>query len=982
MIPDEQTPAREAEPATPSDPQPVTEPDALLDRRVAVGGVTWWGVWGAVALALGVLFRLLRLDAYALTPLEGRYAFQGWAVYRGEGTYGLTGVPDTSPLVQLAEALAFFLGGSSDAIARLAPAVAGIGILLLVFLLGPVTRPSARLGMLLTLGLSPTLVFASRTVEPAIFIAFFTMLLIVTIARAGVTRSDSRLLIWAALAGVALGGLVASGPNGLSALVIGIVAIAISIVASSSQAHPDALGVGARRLLREPGALFLLLGATLATILVLFTRVFSDIDALGGVIDTFQEWGRIIGTRPTTTPTQFFVWATLLYELVAVALLVVALTTSPLTRARDGAPVLRASTLAIWFGTALVLQSLASGREPDQLVLIALPLALAAGLGLGYILERVERYRLLSSLAGLVPLAVVALLLGVVAIFMAVARSNDTSTVSGRASQLEILIVLLLAVIPFSLVLARVMMAPGGMARVGWSALLVLVALLGMFGVRSASMLAWERSDNGTELLAQETSTQGVTAFVDQVTRLSRDLSVGEATAVDPTARFGVSIAIAPELADPYRWYFRDFPDVTVSTAAGWPGSDVVIAPGSEAMAEAGFIVHSRAQFNRVPPAYEGLETGTILSYVTSPSKWYDGIRFLLFRETVAEPPAQQVAIGYTPELSNQINPALGPFNLTDSPGRGSALGQFDTPIGVGATGDGEVILVVDSVNLRVARFTSEGEFIGVWNAETDPNLGFAAAFNTGPTGMAVGADDLIYIADTWNHRVVVVDRSGQFVREIGQRGGQTDTGDDPDPSASTGLFFGPRGVAVADGEIYVTDTGNERVQVFASDGTFLRAFGGFGSEPGKLIEPVGIAVDDSRVYVADSGNGRLSIFERDGTPVTQIPIPSWEAQGLRVNYLALGPDGLLYMTAPEAGVIDIFDPERMEVIATSRGPRDTPFEQPMGIAVLEDGEVLVSDAGHHDIIRYRPELPGPETATPAASPAPERETGTPEGVG
>src|SRR5690606_37160771 len=108
-----------------------------------------------------------------------------------------------------------------------------------------------------------------------------------------------------------------------------------------------------------------------------------------------------------------------------------------------------------------------------------------------------------------------------------------------------------------------------------------------------------------------------------------------------------------PELADPYRWYFRDYPDVRVTNAAGWSDADIVIAPTPESMAEQGFIVQSRAQFNRVPPAYEGLESGDILSYLVSPSKWYDGVRFLLFRDTIAVPPAQQVAIGYTPELSN-----------------------------------------------------------------------------------------------------------------------------------------------------------------------------------------------------------------------------------------------------------------------------------------------------------------------------------------
>jgi DNA-binding beta-propeller fold protein YncE len=962
--------------------------DPVLDRTVVRHGVTWWGLWAGVALLCGILFRLIDLGAFALSPSEGSYAFQGWAVFRGEGAYGPGGLPEMSPLVQLVQALTFFLAGATDITARIAPVAAGIGTLLLVFALGPVIRPGARVGMLFTIGLSPSLVYFSRTIDPAIFIAFFTMLLIVAIARAGATDSAARLSGWAAVAGVAIGGLIASGPAGISAILAGAIAIAISAIAVSTQTRPDALGLGARRLLRTPAALILMVAAIAVTLVIVFSRLFSDFGALAGLLDTFQEWGRILGTRPTTIPTQFFFWSTLLYELVGVALMLVALLSSPLVPSPDGTPVLRGSTFATWFGVALVLQSLSSGRAPEQFTLISLPLAIAAGLGLGYLLERVERYRLLSSLASLIPLAVLALTIGVIAILMVVARAND-DTGTETAPVQAIIIILLLVIVPFSLLLARVMTREGDHTHaVAWSALLVLIVILGLYGVRGSSMLAFERSDQGTEMLAQETSTQGVVAFVDQVTRLSRDLSVGDATAADPTARFGLTIAVSPELADPYRWYFRDFPDVRVTTAAGWSDANVVIASTPESMAEQGFIVQSRAQFNRVPPSYEGLESGDILSYVFSPSKWYDGIRFLLFRDNIAVPPAQQVAIGYTPELSNQINPSLGPFNLGDSPGRGSALGQFDSPTGIGHTADGDVIFVVDSGNLRVERFSADGEFIGVWDGETDPNLAFAEAFDMGPTGLAVSSDDLVYIADTWNHRIVVVDRSGTFVREIGQRGGQTDIGDNPDPTIETGRFFGPRGVAIDGGEIFVTDTGNERVQVFASDGTFLRAFGGYGTEPGKLLEPVGIAVGpDGRVYVADSGNGRLSVFERDGTPVTQVPIPSWEAQPTLENYLAFGPDALLYMTAPDAGVVDVYDPRSGQIVLTTQGPVDTPMQTPVGITVMADGEVLVTDIGLNDVVRFTPEIPASGgAASPVASPAAGTvatpATGTPAPVG
>ncbi|MDQ4045145.1 MAG: NHL repeat-containing protein, partial [Chloroflexota bacterium] len=680
--------------------------------------------------------------------------------------------------------------------------------------------------------------------------------------------------------------------------------------------YPDALGVGARRIVTSPRAIGALVLALLIALGFFYTRLLSDPGAVTGIVDTFSEWARIVGTRPTTTPTQFFLWSTLLYELVAVVLAIVALLTAPVGRLRDGDILLRGSSFVAWFGIALVLQSLSSGRAPEQFVLISMPLVVAAGIGLGRLLERVERYRLLSSITSLVPFAVLAMFIGLIAMLVAVARSNDPAPPGGDTTVQTIVIVLLLVIVPFSAILARAMGGTHGKPITQWSVLLVLVTLLGVFGIRNASMLAFERAEEATELLAPSTSTSGVTALVDEITRLSRDVSVGEATDIDPTGRYSIEIALDPDTADPYRWYFRDFPLVNVTGPAGWDDADVVIAPATAPMAERGYIVQTRALVNRVPPAYQTPDTEEILSHLISPSEWYDAIRFLLFREEVAVPPPEQVAVGYTAELSNQINPALGPFNLTDVPGRGSALGQLDTPVGVAHSPDGSVIYVVNSINLRIERYTDEGEFIGAWSVETDPNLAFASAFGTGPTGITTGEDGLVYVADTWNHRVVVIDDNGQMVREIGQRGGQANLNDSPDPGLETGLFFGPRGIAVHDNEIYVTDTGNERVQVFASDGTFLRAFGGFGSGPGQLIEPVGITVgSNGTVYVADSGNNRLSIFESDGTPIRQVPVPSWEGQDQLVNYLALGPDGLVYMTSPSSGTVDVYDPDRNEVI-------------------------------------------------------------------
>ena len=91
--------------------------------------------------------------------------------------------------------------------------------------------------------------------------------------------------------------------------------------------------------------------------------------------------------------------------------------------------------------------------------------------------------------------------------------------------------------------------------------------------------------------------------------------------------------------------------------------------------------------------------------------------------------------------------------------------------------------------------------------------------------------------------------------------------------ASSAGMFDGPWGVAVNErNEIAVTDRDNKRVQIFSSDGTYLRSFGSKGDQEGEFDDPTGIAyLNNGNIVVADSGNHRLQIFTEQGEYLTQI---------------------------------------------------------------------------------------------------------------
>ncbi len=956
------------------------EQPSALDRRIDFGQLGWYGVWAAIALAIAAVLRFAQLDAYVLSQREGDWAYRAWSLYTGKPLPPGQSLPEVSPLFLLLQTAMYFLFGVTDAIARSGAAIAGIGIVALTLALRPVLSRASVIGMAILAAVSPTLVFASRTIDPSILIAFFSLLSIVAILRAGVSF-ESRAAWWAAIFGGSLAAMIASGPEGVSAIIAIGVALAVASVADGRRDEEGRQGPVAAGLAAITSSSRGLAGAIAAFVIVsllAFSRLLSEASALDGFFITFRDWGRMMATQTSTTPTQFFFYATLLYELAAVVFAIVALSSSESSRDEEpGRRLLKPTLFATWFVVALVLQSLASGRQADQTVLVTLPLILLGGIGLGRIITRIRWRTLANTRDGLILAAMFGLFFGGAGVVTLIARTNDASSTTTSSPWLGVLFILFIVVIPFAYLVVRESTRAHYPRYAGWCALLALTVLLGVYTVRSTTQLAWIRADTGVEMIAQRVPTRAVRSFVDQTLRLSRDLSVTEVSNVDNTGSFGLNIAIDPAVEDPFMWYFRDFPNVTVTSPAGWGDADMVIAPTKEGMEDNGFIVQSRGWLNRVPPEFESLSLGAVFSTVFSPSQWYDGFRFIIFRELDVEPVPEQISTGYTFRLSNQMNPSAGPFDLEtgQSLGPGTSLGQVNGPTGIALSNDGQTIYVVDAGNQRIQRFSRDGAFLGAWSAEDDQRigLGWFDPASQGASDIIVGPDDLIYVADTWNHRIMILDTDGNLVRELGRSGEITDTGNSTDPSVSPGLFYGPRSLAIAGGELYVTDTGNERVQVFASDGAFLRAFGGTGSEPGQLLEPVGIAIGpDGNVYVADTGNARISVFTSQGEPVTQIPMPNWEGQIGQQSFLRFDANGILYVTTPTNGTIQAWN--GTEFVPVEGEGANFAVTAPSGMAIDQDGAMLVTETSTSRIIQFPIVLPqgfaaSTGEATPGASP-------------
>ncbi|MSU76932.1 MAG: 6-bladed beta-propeller [Gemmataceae bacterium] len=156
----------------------------------------------------------------------------------------------------------------------------------------------------------------------------------------------------------------------------------------------------------------------------------------------------------------------------------------------------------------------------------------------------------------------------------------------------------------------------------------------------------------------------------------------------------------------------------------------------------------------------------------------------------------------------------------------------------------------------RISKFDTDGKFLHCWG-EPGGEREVGTSIQPAATGhfahiraMTIGPDGNLYIADRCNHRIQVFTTDGAFVRTFGSAG------------SGIGELSYPNDVACPpDGSefLYVVEFGNHRVQKFTLTGESLGTWGGPGRGPGQLSSPWAAAVDSrGRVHVLDSHNDRV----------------------------------------------------------------------------------------------------------------------------
>ncbi len=1035
-----------------------------------------------VIFLVAVVSRFWDVGARAMSHDESLHALYSYYLYSGSGY--VHNPMMHGPFLFHANALIYFLFGDNDFTARIVPALFGVFMVMSPLLL---RRWLGRLGAIvasLLLLISPSLLYYSRYIRNDIYITAWTMLLIAALFHFIRTREPRwfylgaavlmlslatkenayifgfiglvfiielvlwerlrpREQVWLYLGGGILsillmvtafllgqpgeGAEAAEPVTGAMKLLVSVVVVLAGslppmlVSASLIRSRPpraeedqeDGAGEGQRRVLSslEEAVRSLSWQQWLIAILImfliyalLFTTFFTNPLGLGtGIFGSVGYWLAQQEVQRGGQPWYYYLLLLPMYEFLPLLFSLVATLyylirgVRPRQEGQDDRESASSaedarfvSFLIFWNLTTLFIYSWAGEKMPWLVVHPALPMIVLSGKFLGDLLApdgilargtegRIEWRAVLQRGGGLLAILLPVTLFGIYTLItLRPFQGLSLFKLQETGNWLAALLVTVLLLILTALVMRRL-----GRRYSVLVGMVTLAIVLGFFTVRFAWMAAFVNYDYATELLVYAHGGADVVPTMDEIAQIS-ERTVGDKM---------IDVAYDSDVSWPLEWYMREYPNrVFYGETPTREKLDVpVVLAGDKNDAKVQpFLGNRYHRFKRrlvwwPNQQYMDLTWQRIWDILTSPEKreilwkilyyreyprspddWYHVHNFYLYiRKDVAHQiwdfgaaPPELVELPADPYLEAQTE-----LNSVLSWGAvGVENGQFNHPRGLAIGPQGNVY-VVDSDNHRVQVFDSQGNWQQSWGSNCnlatghgclDPDGSGPLEYGDGqfqePWGIAVDEEGNVYVADTWNHRIQVFDADGTFVNKWGLFG---------ESSVDTGVFYGPRDVAIDTlGRILVTDTGNERIVAFDRDGYYLDQWGQEGVGAGLFAEPVGIAVDsEGDIYVADTWNQRIQVFGPDLVYATEWPVDAWYGQSvLNKPYLAVDGQGRIYATDPEGYRVAVFD-RQGQVLATfgTYGFDANSFSLPTGIDVDAAGFIYVADSEGQRVIKFEP---------------------------
>jgi DNA-binding beta-propeller fold protein YncE len=221
--------------------------------------------------------------------------------------------------------------------------------------------------------------------------------------------------------------------------------------------------------------------------------------------------------------------------------------------------------------------------------------------------------------------------------------------------------------------------------------------------------------------------------------------------------------------------------------------------------------------------------------------------------------------------------------------------GDWRLPVYVAVNPDGEDVYVSDRLRETIDVYDSDGKYLK--DIKPDGSLGKGA----NPLGLAFGPEGNLYATDAGgdreSHRVLVFGGGNEPLRKIGE----------------PGAFWFPNGLAVdSDGNVYVADSNDGRLAIFDSSGK-LQASIRRGVGEGDLGLPRGVAIDDGRLFVSDTTAHVVKVYKLGDPAEVPAYVGSFGVEGIAdgafeyPNGIAIAPDGRIYVTDRENNRVQVW---------------------------------------------------------------------------
>jgi DNA-binding beta-propeller fold protein YncE len=261
--------------------------------------------------------------------------------------------------------------------------------------------------------------------------------------------------------------------------------------------------------------------------------------------------------------------------------------------------------------------------------------------------------------------------------------------------------------------------------------------------------------------------------------------------------------------------------------------------------------------------------------------------------------------------------------------------GRIAQPMGLAVSDDGQRIYVSDPLQQKIFTFD-----YGTKELRQNDQVQY-------PGGLALDAQENLYVVDTGLKLVTVFDRQGKKLRDI-----------------NDGTLARPNGIAVdrKNNRVYVVDTGNseakeQNVKIYDTAGRRLGAIGGApGGGFSEFQLPTMVAVDDAgKVYVTDTLNARVQIFDAEGKFVfTFGQTGSNWGEFDKPKGIALDSFGNIYVVDTGWSNVQIFNQKgQVLLFFGGRGPVPGMMKNPISMAIDRNNHIYVGDYLNHRINVY-----------------------------